>query len=387
MALPTPSSAPQGDTPEAREYNRIHRRLTYADLAVSFLFLIALLVFHWSQRLRDVAYRSAHQRYALAVLLFILFLSVAAKLLGFPLDWYGFRVEHRFHLSNQKLGGWLWDELKGWLVGFLVMGLLVEIIYYFIRVSPQYWWLISWGIFIALTVFFAQIAPVVFFPLFYKFKPLEREDLKARLLKLTERAGTRVRGVYEWNLSEKSRKANAALMGLGATRRIVVADTLLSAYSDDEIEAILAHELGHHVYNHVLKGIFVQVGVSLLGFWAANWALDYAIDNLKMFDGLHDFANLPLLALISTLLSLVLLPLLNAYSRHNERQADRYCFKSVPNVEPFITAMNKLGDQNLAEREPSRWVELLFHSHPPIPKRIRAAEAWRVAQRVVPRKA
>ena len=385
MALPTPSAGPHGDTQEAREYNRIHRRLTYADLAVSFLFLVALLVFHWSQRLRDVAYRTAHQRYALAVLLFVLFLSVAAKLLGFALDYYGFRVEHRFHLSNQKLGGWLWDELKGWFVSFLLMAVLIEIIYYFIRVSPQYWWLISWAIFIVLTIFFAQIAPVVFFPLFYKFKPLEREELKARLLKLSERAGTRVRGVYEWKLSEKSKKANAALMGLGATRRIIVADNLLTAYSDDEIEAILAHELGHHVHRHIFKSIFVQVGVSLLGFWAANWALNYAVDVLKMFDSLHDFANLPLLALISTLLSLLLLPLLNAYSRYNERQADRYCFQSVPTVVPFITAMNKLGDQNLAEREPSRLVELLFHSHPPIPKRIRAAEAWQLEHRAVPR--
>jgi Zn-dependent protease with chaperone function len=379
MALPPPQGS-HGDTPEARAYNRIKRWLTYGDLAISFLFLVALLVFHWTQRLRGLAYRSAHQHYALAVLLFVLFLSLAVKLLGFPLDWYAFRVEHRFRLSNQKLGAWLWDETKGWLLGFALTAVLVEIVYYFIRVSPQYWWVIAWAIFTALTVFFAQIAPVVFFPLFYKFKPLEREELKARLLTLSERAGTRVRGVYEWKLSEKSKKANAALMGLGNTRRIVISDTLLTGYTDDEIEAILAHELGHHVYNHVLKSIFVQVGVTLVGFWAANWALDYAVDTLHMFDGLSDFANLPLLALVSTLLSLVLLPLFNAYSRYNERQADSYCFQSVPDVEPFITAMNKLGDQNLAEREPSRLVEVLFHSHPPIPKRIQAAEAWRATK-------
>jgi Zn-dependent protease with chaperone function len=387
MALPPPGQGEHGDTPEARAYNRIRRRLTYADLAISFLFLVALLIFHWSQRLRDISYRSAHQRYALAVLLFVLFLSLAAKLLGMGLDFYGFRVEHRFHLSNQKFGGWVWDEIKEWLVGFVLMAILVELLYWFIRVSPQYWWLITWAIFNVLSIFFAQIAPIVFFPIFYKYKPLEREELKARLLKLSERAGTRVRGVYEWKLSEKSKKANAALMGIGHTRRIVVADTLLNGYSDDEIEAVLAHELGHHVHHHIFKSIFVQVGLTLLGFWVANWVLNYSIDMLRMFDGLADFANLPLLALVSSVLSLLLLPLMNAYSRYNERQADRYCFRSVTSVEPFITAMNKLGDQNLAEREPSRVVEVLFHSHPPIPKRIRAAEQWQTANRAVPRKA
>ena len=230
--------------------------------------------------------------------------------------------------------------------------------------------------FICLFVFFAQIAPVVLFPLFYKFKPLENEDLKSRLVKLSERAGTRVRGVYEWKLSEKSKKANAALTGLGQTRRIILADTLLENYSPEEIEAVLAHELGHHVHRHIVKSIFVQAAVTLVGFWAANAVLRYAVEDRHMFDSLSDFANLPLLALVSTVLSFVLMPALNAYSRSKEREADRYCFQSIPDIEPFITSMNKLAEQNLAERTPSRVVEWFFHSHPAISKRVAAAEQW-----------
>src|SRR5206468_11557668 len=179
---------------------------------------------------------------------------------------------------------------------------LSEIVYALIRTSPQYWWIIGWLIFMGLFVFFAQIAPVVLFPLFYKFVPLQNDELKARLMRLGERAGTRVRGVYEWKLSEKSKKANAALTGLGNTRRIILADTLLQNYSDDEIEAVLAHELGHHVHGHMVKAIGVQVVVTFLGFWAASAVLNYAVHGRHMFETLSDFANLPLLALVSTLL-------------------------------------------------------------------------------------
>jgi STE24 endopeptidase len=217
------------------------------------------------------------------------------------------------------------------------------------------------------------------FPIFYKFEPLDNEDLRRRLVLLSEHAGTRVRGVYRWKLSEKSKKGNAALTGLGRTRRIILADTLLDTYAPEEIEAVLAHELGHHVHRHILKSILVQAGITLLGFWVANWVLHYAVDH-HMFEELSDFANLPLLALTATALSLLLMPALNAYSRYNERQADRYAFESIASVGPFISSMNKLAQQNLAERTPSKWIEVLFHSHPAISKRVAAAEAWRRAQ-------
>ena len=368
------SSTP--DTPDARRYNRIHRRLSVADFVLGLGLLVVLLATGWTRTLRDLAYIGSRQHYVVAVFFYLGMLLLLGKLLGLGLDYYGFRLEHRFHLSNQKFGSWIWDEFKGWLVGLALGGIVVELIYYVIRVSPQHWWLIAWAAFIALFILFAQIAPVVLFPLFYKFQPLANEELKQRLVRLGERAGTRVRGVYEWKLSEKSKKANAALTGLGSTRRIILADTLLGNYSDDEIEAVLAHELGHHVHRHIMKGIALQAAITFLGFWAASFVLNYAVVRWQMFATLADFANLPLLALVSTVLSFLLLPLLNAYSRYNERQADRYCFQSITNIEPFISSMNKLADQNLAERAPSKWVEALFHSHPAISRRVAAARAY-----------
>jgi STE24 endopeptidase len=364
------------DSPEARRYNRIRRRLGIADFLLGMALLVVLVATGWTARLRDLAYYGAGQIYVLAVFFYVLMLTLINQLLGLPLDFYGFRLEHRFQLSNQKLRSWARDQLKGWLVALVIGSILVELLYWTIRATPRFWWLVAWAIFIVLFIFFAQIAPVVLFPLFYKFKPLENDALKQRLTRLSQRAGTRVKGVYEWKLSEKSRKANAALAGLGATRRIILADTLLEKYTDDEIEAILAHELGHHVHRHIAKGILVQAGITLVGFWAANQILNYAIERLHRFEQLADFANLPLLMLVSAVLSLLLMPAMNAYSRFNERQADRYSYTAIPSIAPFISGMNKLAEQNLAERRPSRLVELVFYSHPPIAKRIQAAEAW-----------
>jgi STE24 endopeptidase len=365
----------QSDTPEAREYNRIRRRLTIADMAVNLLFLVALLATGLNGTLRDWAYRGAGQSYSLAVFFYVLMLLVLSKGLSFGLDYYSFRVEHQFNLSNQRIRSWFWDEIKGWLIGLVIATILVEMIYNVIRMAPFKWWIIVWVVYNGLAIFFAQIAPIVLFPLFYKFRPLENADLAKRLIRLSERAGTRVRGVYEWKLSEKSKKANAALAGLGATRRIILADTLLNDFTPEEIEAVLAHELGHHVHKHIQKSIVLQIGLSLIGFWVVAEVLQFAVER-EMFLTVHDFASLPLVVLMATVMSFILMPLMNAYSRQKEREADRYSLESIPQVEPFITSMNKLADSNLAERSPSRLVEIWFHSHPPIAKRIAAAEAW-----------
>jgi len=368
--------AASADSPEARRYNRIQRWLGLGDTILSIALLLVLLATGWTGNLRDFALKAANQNYTLAVFFYVFELAFLAKLLALGLDYYGFRLEHRFNLSNQRLRGWIGDEIKGFFVSVILFTILVEVLYATIRLAPEIWWLLAWLVLISLLVFFVQIAPVVLFPLFYKFNPLENDELRDRLVRLSERAGTRVRGVYEWKISEKSKKANAALTGLGKTRRIILADTLLENYTPDEIEAVLAHELGHHVRRHIFKLIIVQIALTFLGFYALDVVMRYAIERRHMFEEMSDFAALPLLALVITVLSLLLMPLLNAYLRHNEREADQYCWSAIPSVAPYISAMNKLCEQNLGERQPSRWVEVLFHSHPAVSKRIAAAEQF-----------
>ena len=377
--MATTTSPQPADSPEVRRYNRIHRWLSMADTVIGFVLLIVLLVTGWTGRLRDWSYLGAHQYYFFAVFLYVLMFSIIAKVLSAPFDVFGFRLEHQYHLSNQKVRSWLWDECKGWLVSLVLGTIMVELVYGIIRIAPQRWWIIAWAVFIGLFLLMAQLAPVVLMPIFYKFEPLNNDVLRERLTKLGERAGTRVRGVYEWKLSEKSNKANAALTGIGSTRRIILSDTLLQHYSDDEIEAILAHELGHHVHKHILKSILTQVGITFFAFWLINLVLRFVIAKnwFPVLDPrLYDFANLPLIVLVATALGFLLMPALNAISRHHERQADRYAWENTPTIEPFITSMQKLADQNLAERQPNKVIEWLFHSHPSIGKRVAAAEAW-----------
>ena len=374
-----PSSNPQPDRPEARQYNRSKRWVGMADQVMGIGFLVLLLATGWNRGLRDLSMKTGGDHYWLQLFFYVLLLSAISKILGIGLDFYSFRLEHRFNLSNQKLGSWVKDQIKGWILGLIMVAVMAEIVYALIRTSPEHWWIFAWLVFTTLFILLVQIAPEVLFPLFYKFVPLQNEELKSRLMKLGERSGTRIRGVYEWKLSEKSKKGNAALAGLGSTRRIIIADTLLQNCNDDEIEALMAHELGHKVHSHILKSILIEALVTLASFWAANSVLQYATRELQQttkFQHLADFANLPLLGLVYGVLSILLMPAHNAYSRLTERQADLYCWKSVPSITPFITAMEKLTAQNLSERSPSRLVEIIFHSHPPTSKRIAAAEAW-----------
>jgi len=365
------------DTAEARRYNRIRRWLGIGEFAISLALLVVLVITGWTFKLQNLAYMGGLlQSYSLALFVYVIMLLVIGKVLGLGMDYYSFRLEHRYQLSNQKFRGWAWDEVKGFLVSAILAAILAELLYFVIRQFSQHWWLVAWVGFLGVVVLLAQLAPVVLFPIFYKFEPLQDEELKLRLVRLGERAGTRVRGVYKWHLSEKSKKANAALTGLGNTRRIILADTLLDNYSADEVEAVLAHELGHHFHKHIFKSIGVQAAVTMLGFWAANWTLHYAVERRHIFVSLSDFANLPLLVLIFAVLSFLLMPALNAFSRFNERQADRYAFENIASVAPFISSMNKLAEQNLAERTPSRWVEWWFHSHPAVARRVAAAEQW-----------
>jgi len=235
----------QADSPETQRYNRIRRWLGIADFLVGLVFLIVLLVTGWSGWLRDIAYRAGFQNYSLSLFIYLLLLLVISKVLGIGLDYYGFALERRFKLSTQRFQSWIWDEFKGFLLGLVLGTVVVEVLYFTLRQWPQHWWVLAWALFMGLFIILAQLAPVILFPIFYKFEPLDNEDLRRRLVVLSERAGTRVRGVYRWKLSEKSKKANAALTGLGATRRIILADTLLDNYSPDEIEAVLAHAPAH----------------------------------------------------------------------------------------------------------------------------------------------
>jgi STE24 endopeptidase len=196
-----------------------------------------------------------------------------------------------------------------------------------------------------------------------------------RLTRLAGAAGTRVRGVYRFDMSSKTLAANAAVVGLGNTRRIILGDTLLDNFSADEIETVLAHELGHHVHGDMGRGILVQSALTLGGLWLASLALRWGVTAFG-FNGVADVAAMPWLALVLGAFGLVTTPLSNAYSRWRERLADRYALETTHQPQAFASAMTRLADQNLADADPERWVEVLLYSHPAISRRVAMAEEF-----------
>lgn len=364
------SHAPSsGSESKSAAYHRSHRVLTVSSYVVDLAVLLALLLTGWSAAIRSFAEHISGVP-VVALLAYLAAVGAILKAASLPFDYLsGFRLEHRYGLSNLTIGGWLKDEIKGLLVGSVFGILALELIYGFLRAWPQRWWLVTGIVFTVLFVVMANLAPVLILPIFFKLKPLDKPALEARLRRLAESAGTRVQGVYEWKLGEKTKKANAALVGLGNTRRILLADTLIEGFSEEEIESVLAHELGHHVHADIWRGLAMNAGATFAGLYAINLALTRWSIALG-FRGASDFANFPLVVLVTLLVSLLLLPVVNGFSRSMERAADAYAVRSIPDPSVFVAGLERLSALNLADRRPHPWVEFVFHSHPSIGNRI-----------------
>ena len=366
---------------KAREYARIRRQLSIVSIGIA---AIGILFIFWTGldvALRDwlqpLSWQPLRAWYPLQVLFYFLVLMLGYEVLTAPLAYYGgYVLPHRYGLSTMTLPAWLADLFKGLVLSLILEALAVEVIYVLLATQPQTWWLWTALILLFFTVIMANLAPVLILPIFYKFTPLPEGELTRRLLALAERAHTRVRGVFSMQMSRKTTAANAALMGLGNTRRIVLGDTMLDRYTPDEIEVVLAHELGHHVHHDLWKLIISQSILTLGGLYLVNLALHWAVDTQHYYLRLADPATMPFLLLVTAIFGLVVMPISNGLSRAIEYQADEYALQTTKKVGAFKSAMTRLANQNLADIEPSPLIEFLFHDHPAISKRLRHADAF-----------
>ncbi|HEU5198454.1 MAG TPA: M48 family metallopeptidase [Ktedonobacterales bacterium] len=370
----------------AQRYARLRHWLLLVDLGIAGAFVLILLGTGLTIDLRTaLAGLGDWQPVAgwspLQVAVLFCILMVVYQLLTTPLSYYsGFILPRRYGLSHQSLASWLADQAKDLALGFVFEIAAVLILYLLLAAQPDLWWLWAALALLLFSVVLANLAPVLILPLFFKLKPLEDEELKSRLLALAERANTRVRGVFTMDMSRKTSTANAALMGLGNTRRIVLGDTLLSAYTPDEIEVVLAHELGHHVHRDIWKLIATQTLLTLGGLFLVNLGLHWAVEGAHIYPRLSDAATMPAVALALGLFGLVTMPLTNGYSRLVERQADEYALTSTCMPDAFISAMTRLANQNLAELNPSPVIEFLLYDHPAIGKRLQHGERFKAQQ-------
>jgi STE24 endopeptidase len=271
------------------------------------------------------------------------------------------------------------DQLKGLAIGAPLGLLMLELLYLALRLTGNSWWLwVAGGLFL-FNVLISNLAPVLIMPLFNKFIPLgdEHKELEERLLDLAKRANTKVKGVFKFDMSKRTKAANAALTGLGNTRRIILGDTLINEFSLDEIETVLAHELGHHVHKDIPFLIAFGTLSTTLSLFIASLALDSAVSFFS-FTSAADIAALPALMLILSAYGLLTSPLDNAVSRWRENMADDYALQSTGKNEAFASAFTRLANQNLGEIDPEKWVVFMFYSHPPLGERIEKAKRFTV---------
>jgi len=357
----------------AKEYARARRRLLAIELALAASVIVAFLLSGASRGLKAVLLGLGLASPWALVGAYLAVVYVGYTLLLWPLAWWGgYALPHRYGLSTQTRRGWLVDEGKSLALG-LALGIPVgEVVYWLLRTYAATWWLWAAAFLLVANVWLNYVTPVLIVPLFYRLTPLDDPDLVARIRELAQRTRRRVAGVYTINLSSRTTAANALFMGLGRTQRIALGDTLYERYSSDEIETIVAHELGHQVHRDLWLGLGVQ-SILLLGALYVGQLFLRAGLGYFGFEGPGDVAALPLLALAAGLFSLVTLPLANGYSRWRERLADRFALLATRKPRAFVRAMVRLANQNLAEVDPPRWVVWLLYSHPPIGERIRSA--------------
>ena len=352
----------------AKKYHKIKLRIALSGIIIDLLFWSGLIISGGSTAIASYAYHGSSQPLT-QFYYFTIGIGFISLLIHLPLSFYSsYIVEHQFSLSNQSLLRWIGEQLKGFLLGILLGGILLTVFYLTLWKYPASWWIMVWVFMLFFSILLGQLAPVLIFPIFYKFKPLENESLKKRIEELAKNWKLNVSGIFQFDLSKNTKKANAAFAGLGKTRRVILGDTLLTNFSEEEIETVFAHEIGHYSLRHLLKGIIFNSLISLIGLYAAFHIYQIILSGRQYQS--HQLEALPYLGLIFLIYSLVTGPLGNYLSRKFEYQADQFAITATGKSQEFISSLKKLGELNLADQTPHPVVEFLFYSHPSIEHRI-----------------
>ncbi|MEE9390386.1 MAG: M48 family metallopeptidase [Candidatus Aminicenantaceae bacterium] len=357
---------------QARRYEKEKRLLGLATMVLS---LIVLLGFYYSGLSSWLANLNIGGSIIFVFLIYVVSFLILLALLGLPLNFYsGYIHEHKWNFSNHTIKSWLWEQVKAFLVGLILMTLLLGLLFWIMALSPRSWWLIAGLAFAFVSVVLATIFPVVILPIFNKYTPIQNKELIDPLEKILSEGGLKSSGFFKEDMSRQTKKENAFLAGLGKTRRVVLGDNLMESMSIPEIESIIAHEVGHYKHRHIWKNLVIGTVQGLVVFFILNWAMRILFSQF-LSSTTWNLTLFPIFAILMGGISSFLFgPLSNALSRYFERQADRYALKTIQDREAFMTAMAGLADRNLSNAYPEWWVKLLYYSHPPVGERLKMAE-------------
>ncbi len=357
----------------AKQYSKERHRAGLAKIFATPAVISLMVISGLGNLMQKSAFAISENIYV-ALCIYLLFFQAAYYLLTSPLSYYSeYALEHKFSLSNQNPADWLRKKLKEVSLSFIISLPLAFTLYFFLRYATLYWWLYTAAVWFMLSVVIAGITPAFIVPLFYRYSPIKDGKLKDRIDSLVSKVGFRTEGVYEIDISRETKKANAAVIGLGNGKRIILCDTLMKNFTTEEIESVMGHELGHHKLHHSLKLILWGGLSTLLIFYFSNEVF-LKIHPMLGYEELFDLKSLLLLYGVISWLSVPPVPLSNWLSRKLEKDADAFTLKLTRNRDAFISAMTKLSKQNLSDPDPGGFYEIMLYTHPPVSKRIEMAE-------------
>ena len=373
--LPSSAELTPEELAENKRYNHLELACDLADKAIDLTFL-AIMAFLVAPHIRG-AMLHALPIDTVRLVAYFLITTILHAVVSFPLTYYsGHVVEHQFDLSKLTFAGWLGRYLKQLVLSMVFMSMMFVGLYWLIWIFEGWWWVVGAAAFFIVNVLIGQFLPVLVLPLFYKIERLNVPELAERIKRIAAGTGLSIEGVYRMDLSSETVKVNALLAGIGRTRRVLLGDTAIEGFTPDEIEVILAHEVGHHVFGHTSKSMLISFFYSAAGFWICDrivmaWA--------RHFEPTVDYSTfpvftLPLIMLVLWTFLLTLEPLVNILSRHFERQCDQYALDRTGLKGAYLSAFRKLARLNKDDPAPHPLEVFLFHSHPPISERLAMAE-------------
>lgn len=356
---------------KSKKYNNIKLTVGISKTVISFVLLFLFVALDYSAKLTVLLSGYVSADYLLLIY-FVVVTGAVSGVLFFPINFYTeFYLEHKYNLSNQTFFKWILEDLKGLLV-FAVIGIPILLAFYYsLKTFGSNWWLPFAILLFIVSVLLARVVPILILPLFYKLTPVDDEELKRRITSLAKDAGVKVVNVYRFDMSKNTKKANAAFTGIGKSKRILLGDTLLDNYTKDEIETVIAHELGHYKKKHISKNIIIGTVSSFLTLFLIAKLYEISLTWFG-FDLRTNIAALPLLSLWAMLIALIQSPIGNLLSRKYEYEADRYAVDVTKKPDAFVSTLKKLTKQNLGDENPNPFVEWFFYSHPSINNRVNA---------------
>ncbi len=365
---------------KAISYQRAKNVHFFADQGYTVLFLVLFLFLGISTFLRRQIEKITRKRFWVVAFYTLLFLIIVF-IVDLPSSYYGFSLEHKFELSNQTFTQWFGEELLSLLVLAIIALIAVEGIYLALKKAPRTWWIYVSVVFIGFTIVLVNLAPILILPLFNVYTPLPEGELRDRLVNLSHKANVEVEEIFTMDMSKQTKKANAMFTGLGNTKRIVLGDNMVDEFNTDEIEVVIAHEMGHNIKHHIWQGILFSAILTGIGFFIIHLTGPRIITRFRnrlRIENMADVASLPLIFLIFAIYGIITMPIFPAFSRHMERQADKFALDMTQNREAFVSTMDKLAYMNLADPNPSPIIEFLLYDHPPISKRIKFAQDYKM---------